>query len=54
MTFDLGPSDLTINRDHVLIKDYLPTKFEACGGKALLSNPLHKAWKTDMTFDLDL
>ena len=33
MTFDLGPSDLTINRDHVLIKDYLPTKFEASGAK---------------------
>ena len=33
MTFDLGPSDLTINRDHVLMKDYLPTKFEASGAK---------------------
>ena len=33
MTFGLGPSDLTINRDHVLIKDYLPTKFEASGAK---------------------
>ena len=27
MTFDLA-----INRDHLLIKDYLTTKFEACGG----------------------
>ena len=25
------PSDLNINRDHLLIKDYLPTKFEASG-----------------------
>ena len=33
MTFglDLVPSDLntSINRDHLLIKEYLPTKFEA-------------------------
>ena len=29
MTFDLDlwPTDLEINRDHLLIKDYLPTKF---------------------------
>ena len=27
------PTDLTINRDHLLIKDYLPTKFEASGAK---------------------
>ena len=33
MTFDLGPSDLNINRGHLLIKDYLPTKFEASGAK---------------------
>ena len=35
MTFesdlDLWPTDLKINRDHLLIKDYLPTKFEASG-----------------------
>ena len=29
----LWPTDLKINRDHLLIKDYLPTKFEACGAK---------------------
>ena len=31
MTFDLAlsPTDLNINRDHLLIKEYLPTKFEA-------------------------
>ena len=35
MTFDLDlwPTDLTFNRDHLLIKDYLPTKFEASGAK---------------------
>ena len=33
MTFDLWPTDLTINRDHLLIKDYLPTEFEAFGLK---------------------
>ena len=27
------PTDLNINRDHLLIKDYLPTKFEASGAK---------------------
>ena len=30
---DLWPTDLNVNRDHLLIKDYLPTKFEASGTK---------------------
>ena len=30
---DLWPTDLNINRDHLLLKDYLPTKFEAPGRK---------------------
>ena len=30
---DLWTTDLNINRDHLLIKDYLPTKFEASGAK---------------------
>ena len=30
---DLWPTDLNINRDHLPIKDYLPTKFEASGAK---------------------
>ena len=30
---DLWPTDLTIHRDHLLIKDYLPTKFEVSGAK---------------------
>ena len=35
MTFDLDlwPTDLNINRDHLLTKDYLPTKFEDSGAK---------------------
>ena len=35
LTFDLDiwPTDLNINRDHLLIKDYLPTKFGASGVK---------------------
>ena len=35
MTFDLDlwPTDVKINRDHLLTKDYLPTKFEVSGGK---------------------
>ena len=35
MTFDLDlwPTDLNILRDHLLIKDYLHTKFEASGAK---------------------
>ena len=35
MTFehDLWPTDLNINRDHLLIKVYLPTKFEASWAK---------------------
>ena len=35
MTFDLDllPIHLKINRDHLLTKDYLPTKFEASGAK---------------------
>ena len=27
------PTDLNINRDHLLVKDYLPTKFEAAEAK---------------------
>ena len=35
MTFDLDlwPTDLNINRGHLLIKNYLPTKFEASVAK---------------------
>ena len=30
---DLSPTDLNINRGHLRVKDYLPTKFEASGAK---------------------
>ena len=35
LTFNLqlSPTEMNINRDHLLMKDYLPTKFEACGAK---------------------
>ena len=49
MTFhlDLWPTDLKIDRGHLLIKDYLPTKFEA-------SEEKHSWVISCMTFDLDL
>ena len=56
MTFDLGPSDLTINRDHILIKDYLPTKFEASGAKCCWVIRCTRfgrlTWPLTLTFDL--
>ena len=33
---DLWPTDLNITKDHLPIKDYLPTKFEASGAKLSL------------------
>ena len=36
------PTDLNINRGHLLIKDYLPTKFLSFWGKVFLSYQLHK------------
>ena len=58
MTFDLDllPINLTINRDHLLIKDYLPTKFEACGAKRCWVIRCTKfgrlTWPLTLTFDL--
>ena len=58
MTFDLDlwPTDLNINRGHVLIKDYLPTKFEASGAKRSWVISCTKwsrlAWPSTLTFDL--
>ena len=53
---DLGPTDLNINRDHLLIKDYLPTKFEACGAKRSwvinCTRWSRLAWPLTLTFDL--
>ena len=58
MTFDLDlwPTDLNINRGHLLIKDYLPTKFEASGAKrswVISCTRWSKvAWHLTLTFDL--
>ena len=58
MTFDLDlwPTDLNINRGHLLIKDYLPTKFEASGGKRSwvisCTRWRNLAWPLTLTFDL--
>ena len=58
MTFDLDlwPTDLKINRDHLLTKDYLPTKFEASGAKrswVISCTRWSKlAWPLTLAFDL--
>ena len=58
MTFDpdLWPTDLNINRDHLLIKDYLPTKFEATEAKhswVISCTRWRKlVWPMTLTFDL--
>ena len=49
------PNDLNINRDHLLTKDYLPTKFEASGAKrswVISCTRWSKlAWPLTLTFD---
>ena len=58
MTFDLDlwPTDLTNNRDHLLIKDYLPTAFEASGAKCCWVIRCTRfgrlTWPLTLTFDL--
>ena len=58
MTFDLDlwHTDLNINRDHLLIKDYLPTKVEASEAKhswVISCTRWSKlAWPLTLTFDL--
>ena len=58
MTFDLDlwPIDLNINRSHLLIKDYLPTKFEVSGAKrswVISCTRWNKlVWPLTLTFDL--
>ena len=53
---DLWPTNLTINRDHLLIKDYLPTKFEASGAKRCWVIRCTRfgrlTWPLTLTFDL--
>ena len=61
LTFDLDlwPTDLTINKDHLLIKDYLPTKFEASGAersrviRCTRFERLTWPWPTDLTINRD-
>ena len=58
MTFDLDlwPTDLTIKKDHLLTKDYLPSKFEASGAKrswVISCTRWSKlVWPLTLTFDL--
>ena len=55
-TFDLDfwPTDLEINRDHVLIMDGLATyQVWSFWVKAFLTYQLHEVLVTNMTFDLD-
>ena len=60
MTFDLDlwPTDLNINRGHLLIKDYLPNKFEASGAKRSwvisCTRWSRLAWPLTLTFDLNI
>ena len=53
---DLWPTDLNINRGHLLIKDYLPTKFEGCGAKRYwfisCTRWSRVEWPLTLTFDL--
>ena len=53
---DLWPTDLNINRDHLLIKDYQPTKFEASGAQRSwvisCTNWRRRTWPLTLTFDL--
>ena len=53
---DLLPNDLNMNRDHLLTKDYLPTKFEASGAKCSWVISCTRwsklAWPLTLTFDL--
>ena len=58
LTFDLdlspdfSPTDLKINRDHLLMKDYLPTKFEASGAKPSWVISCTRLRETDIPTDL--
>ena len=53
---DLSPTDLDIDRGHLLIKDYLPTKFEASWAKRSwvisCTRWSRLAWPLTLTFDL--
>ena len=50
--------DLNVNRDHVLVKNYLPTKFEASGANLSwvisCTRWSRRAWPLTLTFDLNI
>ena len=50
MTYDLvlWPTDLNFNRDHLRMKNYLPTKFEASGVKCSWVNSCTRFRETDI------
>ena len=58
LTFDLDlwPTNLNIDKGHLLIKDYLPAKFEASGAERSQVISCTKrsrlAWPLTLTFDL--
>ena len=53
------PTDLNINRDHILIKDYLPPKFDAFRAKyswvisCTKCGDQHYLWPTDLSINRD-
>ena len=53
---DLWPTDLNIYKDHLLIKDYLPTNFEASEAKRFwvisCTTNGQSTWTLTLTFDL--
>ena len=52
----LWPTDLNINRDHLIIKNYVPSKFEASGAKHCWVTSFTRCrrltWPLTLTFDL--
>ncbi len=56
LTCDLSPIDLNIDRGHLLIKCYLPTKFKASGAKCSWDISYTRCerptWLLTLTFDL--
>ena len=51
---DLSPTDLNINTYHLLIMDYLPTRFEGSGAKHFWVISCTRGRETIITFDLAL
>ena len=55
-TFDLSPTDLNINRGHLINKDFLLTKFEVSGAKHSWFIDCTRCWRPTwpltLTFDL--